>query len=114
MNNTNAILTTAQSFGAFPENSTHVSSESNQIQANDSEHDGSSHEKELSAMFYVSTEPKKKIDTHTEIISLSETQTFTLIDFKAVCISNEDSEVESVKQKNQLYNEVISGKKNSF
>lgn len=107
MNNTNAILTTAQSFGAFPENSTHVSSESNQIQANDSEHDGSSHEKELSAMFYVSTEPKKKIDTHTEIISLSETQTFTLIDFKAVCISNEDSELESVKQKNQLYNEVI-------
>lgn len=106
LNNTNAILQTAQSFGAFPENSTHVSSESNQIVPNDSEQDNGSNEKELSALFYTSTEPKKRKDTRTETISLSETQTFTLFDFKATCISNEDPNFELIKQKNQQYLEV--------
>lgn len=102
------MLTTAQSFGAFPENSTHVSSDSNQIHANESEQDGSSNDKE--APYYVSIEPKTKRDNHIETISLSETQTFTLIDFKAVCVSNEDSDIETIKQKNHIYNEVINSK----
>lgn len=100
-------MTTAQSFGAFPENSTHVSSDSNQIQANESEQDGFSNDKESIAMYYVSIEPQKKKDGHNETISLGETQTFTLIDFKAVCVSSEDPDIEIIKQKNQIYNEVI-------
>ncbi|CAF0853290.1 unnamed protein product [Brachionus calyciflorus] len=110
LNNTNAILTTAQSFGAFQENSTHVSSESNQIVPNDSEHDSGNNEKELSALFYTSTEPKKKTDAKTETISLSETQTFTLFDFKATCISNEDPHFENIKQRNQQYLELCKSK----
>ena len=73
---------------------------------NDSEHDNGSNEKEISALFYTSVESKKRKDTRTETIGLSETQTFTLLDFKAICISNEDPNFEHVKQKNQQYLEV--------
>lgn len=113
--NTNAILTTAQSFGAFPETSTHVSSDSTQVPS-DSVQDnaaGASNDKdkENAALFYINVEKASKKDPKTANINLSETQTFVLLDFPAICVSSEDSSVDLIKQKNQKYAEVS---KNEF
>jgi hypothetical protein len=87
-----------------------VSSDSNQV-VGDSFQDGVSSEKdkEIPAQF-ITNIVKQQNKQHTEkieTINVKETPTFVLLDICSLCVSNEDQNIQKVKENNQKYSEVI-------
>lgn len=114
--NTNAILTGAQSFGAFPDNSTtHVSNDSNQHPNDSGLQDGIiEKEKETSALFITNIEAEtaahKKSGPKIEKINLSETSTYVLLNLISTCLSKEDENAEKIMKNNEKYIELCKSK----
>ena len=72
-------------------------------------------ERETSALFLTNVEAEaKKEDKNYAKITLNETNTFCLLDIRSVCVSDEDPNCESIKQKNEKYIEVKSRLKSIF
>ena len=64
-------------------------------------------EKEHSALFYTTVEPKNLNEIKVyEKIMFTETPTFTLLDIPQSCLFDEDPMVETVKENNKKYYEV--------
>jgi hypothetical protein len=102
------MLTGAQqSIGAFPENSTQLSNDSNQ-QPTESMQEMLDKDREMSALFITNIERKKKVNESEEVINLNETATFVLFHMASTCVSNEDRLCESIKTNNKKYIEVSS------
>lgn len=106
--NTNGMMTGAQSFGVFPESSSHVSSDSNQQPSDSMQQDSAvEKEKEASALFVTDIEEKpKKQDSQYEKICLIETPTFCLLDIPKTCVADDDPHIDKIKEKNEKYLEV--------
>jgi len=100
------MLTGAQqSIGAFPENSTQLSNDSNQ-QPTESMQEMLEKDREMSALFITDIERKKKTNENEEVINLNETATFVLLHIPTTCVSSEDQLCEAVKENNKKYIEV--------
>lgn len=111
--NTNAILTAAQSFSAFPESSTQASMDS-QVNMNPSDApqgEGAPVEKEQTALFHTTVDPidPKEIKIY-EKITFTETPTFNLLNIPQSRLFDEDPMVEQVVAKNKKYLEICKTK----
>jgi hypothetical protein len=113
--NTNTLYQTqgGQSFGAFIEGSTHVSSDSthhpsdsiHDINNNNNNNTIDKNEREASALFLFNLQ-KKKPNNSKENIKLTETPTFQLLNIPAIRLCDTDTNLEVVKEANKRYIQV--------